>query len=345
MLNNKNNQNNKPDPDSNTVENKCTIDCIISIISSIIMTLFLLVVIGVTVIITYQFFKVPPENKDYVYLTEDQTHYMLSINSKNESPKKLQKLPTGHKESFMSANTITSDKASSPFQKVNLFYPHMSTDQSLTTILEIVFILVVIVLGGELYTFGMVKKEFDEVRKIKNKLEREHREHLYKLTYQTDTLKRDIIRAQILSLVESEFKKCSAKNTFKKEIKQGLSELVKNFPTDRTVIFTLDCVYDQEHNYYAGINLYSNFIKEKEKRNEYDKDMADAYFNRACTRSKIYPLASVDERKEIQKLIADDLRKAISYNSEMLTDHSSQDSDFKVIKNEEWFTKIWKKVD
>ena len=224
----------------------------------------------------------------------------------------------------------------------------------LSIIVDIIFILAAIVLTTEIFTFTTLKREYEEIKKqytAVEKLRKESEQERLAFKNKCDLIIQQAhedysqFRAEIDLMLERGTALIMAALALKmekpdtcEEAKRKLNSLRIKLPTDRDVIFYLDYLYDMEGDYEMGVNLYSDFIRAKEEKGEFDIDLAHGYFNRACCYGMLYE--SVPAKEKLQEAIIGDIKNAIRYDKSIAANGSLDVEDFSNIKNEEWFKEI-----
>jgi hypothetical protein len=121
-----------------------------------------------------------------------------------------------------------------------------------------------------------------------------------------------------------------------REIRGELETLLNLHPKDRTVAITLGRVCRADNDLKAAIDTLDGFLKVKEEAHEFDKDFADALYNRACYKAKLWE-ATRDSSYRDQAY--QDLERSIKISPFNKVD-AQGDEDFKVLWDEDKFKNL-----
>lgn len=121
-----------------------------------------------------------------------------------------------------------------------------------------------------------------------------------------------------------------------REIRSELETILKLRPKDRTVAITLGRVCRADNDLGGAIDTLDDFLRAKEEALEFDKDYADALYNHACYKTKLWE-ATKDQTYLEQAY--QDLEKSIEISPVNKAD-AQADEDFKVLWNEERFKRL-----
>ncbi len=232
----------------------------------------------------------------------------------------------------------------------------LKVEDTLSLIIEIIFILVVIVIGGEIYQYGMFMKEIDkaeeEHRRIEaeyEKVKREYKED--KEDYEKLKSDYDLRRGRTEALTTTSIALSIHSPWLYNKALELLRKQLKNWPTDRSITFNIDylicnppSIKGFQVNFQASVELYNGFIEKKINNGEYDADLGDAFFNRACSKAQIYSKnthLTASEKNTLKEEISYDLNQSFLYTPSTKTDDSKNDSDFDGIRKEQWFIDLW----
>lgn len=109
---------------------------------------------------------------------------------------------------------------------------------------------------------------------------------------------------------------------------------------DRRINLLMGRLYRRLRRYNQAIDVLSRFILEKEKRNQFDEDLADAYYNRACYRIILMQEAkNLEKQAEEKELAYEDLATSIKRNASNRLD-AAQDEDFEPLWQEQRFKEL-----
>lgn len=163
-------------------------------------------------------------------------------------------------------------------------------------------------------------------RQIAEEVERKTQEVKKDVERKTEEVKREAVReatekGKIYSDVNLDIgmavQALSAKEKDPKIIERRVAELEEDrtrLPRNRTLHIVLARVYDELlGNFDKAVETLKTFVQEKESKNEYDMDFADALYNIACYYAKrMAKSESVEEKKVLRDVALNALKRSIS---------------------------------
>ena len=213
---------------------------------------------------------------------------------------------------------------------LSIFKPTIILAHDTTSfVLETIFILVAIVLGGQLYVYGLVRKEFDEIERRKKVLD----EKLDKVVKEYEFEKeKTYAEFQIRDAVRNG----TINNSLWDYLRNKIVNMLTKEPLNFALVLSLSKLYRLKNDYTTCIEIYGNFIKMMKEKNNYSNDLATAYFNSACQYALIYCSDREPDKSGLKKNIEENLREAVKHDPTIKTDDSLEDSDFKCSQDKDW---------
>lgn len=200
------------------------------------------------------------------------------------------------------------------------------TDSFLSIIVEIIFILLVIVMGIEIFSIQNLNKEYKKLEETKRKIDKRYKNIIYK--YKLSMRKNKQLMKYDNLLVRSSFVFANPTRiaTAPLSLIEDLTELRKSFPYDTGVLATIAYLYHFNKEYEKEVKLYSDYIDLIEKTGilqrtkhykKYITRLGFAYYDQACAYAFIHKVRTGlnDQQKtEIINQIKTNLKKALEYN-------------------------------